>query len=353
MAAPGPPNDGQRWMPNGFPPRTFPVDPRLPSSGAGAGGIGHAGTASVPAGVKGGRRGKGWWVVGAAVLLAVLLLGVGLALSQGGDDGNARVAPGTSTSTAATGGTRSDPTTSAVTPSSIEPVGATTAPNDLAAGAIEASPSELTIPRVDANAGPQAARLTLRNTGVAALSYTTQASSKGLTASPGRGTIGPGAATELSVTLDGSKVTSEGPFRATLEVGGTGGTATVQVSSVVGRPPRILDDAGESCTKATATCSKQIKLSASSLPNPSPCNTLWFYSVRITDASPIQAFSRQGQGDADPPLVAAGQPPGASGIYQSREQFKPLPKGAVLRFAIEAVDQHGFAARLPEQTIQC
>jgi len=195
--------------------------------------------------------------------------------------------------------------------------------------------------------------VTLRNTGAAALSFTTQASSKALTASPDRGNIGPGGTTELRVTLDASKVASEGPFTATLDVGGTGGTSTVRVSSVVGRPPRVTDDAGESCTRATTACSRQIKLSASSLPNPSPCNTFWFYSVRISDASPIQAFSRQGQANADPPLVAAGQAPGASGIYQSRDQFKPLPNGAVLRFAIEAVDQHGFAARLPEQTIQC
>ncbi|MEO5678480.1 MAG: hypothetical protein ABIS47_02320, partial [Acidimicrobiales bacterium] len=196
--------------------------------------------------------------------------------------------------------------------------------------------------------GPQVGRVTLRNTGAGALSYTTQSSSPAITASPTRGTIAPGASAEVAVALDGSKVVTEGPFSGTLTVGGTGGTKAVQVSATVGRPPRVVDDAGEACAARSATCSRQIKVAPSA--DATPCNTAWLYSVTITDQSRIQSakvVARQGLANADSPLLAGG-----SGIYQS-PPFAPLPQGSVLRFMVEAVDQYGFSVRLPEQTISC
>jgi len=306
--------------------------------------------------VGGKRRNRGRGPAVLAALLAVLLLAAGLALAYRGSEEEARVATDASTSTtsSAVAPTFETSSTTLVAPSSIPPVVNSTTPTPEVVGMIETSSSSLTIPRVDASAGPQSGRVTLRNKGTGALTYTTQASSTAITASPGRGTIAPGATTQLTVTLDGSKVTSEGPFSATLSIDGTGGAAKVQVVSIVGSPPRI-DEAGEKCPTGTASCSRQIKLSASSVPNPSPCNTVWFYSVTITDSSQIQlakVIARQGRSNADTQLVAAGQPPGTSGTYQS-EPFNPLPPGGALRFAIEAVDQHGFKTRLPEQYISC
>ncbi|HVL03470.1 MAG TPA: hypothetical protein VM386_03425, partial [Acidimicrobiales bacterium] len=192
--------------------------------------------------------------------------------------------------------------------------------------------------------------LTLSNRGGTPLTYTAQSSSPGLSVAPARGTIGPGSSAPVTVTLDGSRIPSDGPFTGTLSFGGTGGTRTVQVVSVVGRGPEIRDGVGESCAGAVAACSRYIKVDMSS-PTTSPCNRPWLYSVLITDQSRIQSarvIARYNLANADAALRRGGN----TDIFQS-DPFRPIPAGIVLRFSIEAIDEHGFRRQIGDQTIDC
>lgn len=355
MGAPPPVDPGPVWMDNGFPPRTFPFA-AVRDGSAGA-------TGPVPVGPSPRRRRRrGPWVAAAAALIALLFLGAGLALATRDDDGGADLAvDDTSTTVAAldTSVPTSDPGTTLESTTSIEPVSTTVAPDGsastVAAGVLDTSTAELAIPRVNAADGPGTARLTLRNSGAGALSYTTQPSTAGLSATPARGTIAPGGAVELVVGLDGTRVPAEGPFTATLTVGGTGGTRSVKVTSLVGRPPTIADDSGEPCTAANVPCSRQIRLAPPTFPVSSPCNTPFAYSVNVADQSRIQsvrAIARRGLANADAPLLPRGQPGGANGVYESAP-MTAVPTGLTLRFFIEATDQLGFTIRLAEQTIVC
>jgi len=217
-------------------------------------------------------------------------------------------------------------------------------------GVLEPSLTTLVLPRTDATVGVSRATLKLRNAGAAAITYTTQSSSPGLTVSPPQGGLAPGATTDLTVTLDATRVPSEGPFAGTLTFSGTGGTKTVAVQSVVGRPPEIFEAGGEACTPPSQTCSPQIKLAISD-PTRSPCNTQWIYIIGIRDMSAIQSarvIARKNGSNADSPLRKGG----ATDLFTS-DAFGALGSGVVLRFYVEAVDQYGFGRRLADQTITC
>jgi len=336
----------QEWLPTGFPPRSFApgapvVQPTTPV-------------------VTSRRRGRGRWLVAAAVLAAVLLLAAGLFLATR-DSGGGRLATGASTSTSAPD--TSLPSFEATTslgdpPPSIEPVTTatsaatvtTTAVTGGAAGVgtLEPDLSTLTLGRTDATVGVTRAPLTLRNVGTAALTYTTQSSSPGLSATPARGTIGPGAAAALTVTLDAGPIPTEGPFTGTLSFGGTGGTRAVQVRSTVGRPPDIIDSQGETCAPPSGTCSRLIKVDPTAPAGATPCIAGWIYGALVRDMSQVQSVTAMRRAGGPVPLQRFN----ADGLFASARQ-DPLGSGAVLRFTIEAVDQYGFARRLPDQTITC
>ena len=358
MAAPSRPSTQTEWMDNGFPPRSFPVEttrtqePPVPEAPSVVG-------PPPPPPVGSRPPGRGRWFAPIAALIALLLLAAVLALATRGDDDDDRVAAGTSSTGADTSAL--DPTTTVVTPSSLEPVGVTTAapapspaPSVAAPGVLETAQTTLAIPNVDATGPPRSARLTLRNRGTGELSYTTQPSSAALTATPASGTIPAGGTTDLTVALDGSNATTEGPFKGTLSIGGSGGTKVVQVTSTIGRPPRIVDDVGEPCPAGATRCSRQIKLAPVNRNDASPCNTAWAYAVRITDQGQVQAqaVARLGAGRADAVLAAAARSGSQKDIFVSRP-MAPVPAGTELRFSIEAVDQLGFGARLAEQVISC
>ena len=360
MAATRTPTQPTEWMANGFPPRSFPPEDPGPQAAPPPEGPPAAAVATAPpvAATAPPRRGR--WVAPLAALIALLLLAAGLLLATRGGDDDSRVATGTST-TEAGAPAFEEPTTSVAPPSSIEPVIPTTAPfvpstapTTAPPAVLETSLTTLTIPNVDTTAGPQTGRLTLSNRGRSPLTFSTQPSTALLAASPARGTIPPGGATDITVTLDGSRAATEGPFNGTLSIGGNGGTKVVQVASAIGRPPQIADDVGERCAVVTNRCSRQIKLAPPTQPDPSPCNTPWAYAVRISDQSRVQvtAVARVGLGNADTPLTSAAAAGGRSDIFISRP-MAPLPALADLRFFIEAVDQHGFRTRLAEQVISC
>lgn len=370
MGAPRAPGQGPEWMASGFPPRSFPIELESGRSAPRPERVTVGATSMTRSGGSG-RRGLGRWIAAAAVLLALLLLAGGLVLANRRGDSGANVASRGTTTTAAADTTAPsfESPTSVLVPTSIDPVGRSTAVDNGSsstttaaaaapapgAGVLETSVSDLAVPKVDATSGPQANRLTLRNTGGTDISYATQSSSPALTANPGQATIPAGGSTELTVTLNGSKITSEGPFAGTLTFDGNGGSKAVRVTSVVGRPPSIYDKIGNSCSPPSASCSRQIRVAATSNPNATPCDTPWIYAVVIVDQSLIQsakATARRNLANADAALVTGGQPRGASGAYVSNA-FPPVGAGTVLRFTLEAVDQFGFTVRLAQQTIYC
>ncbi len=346
------PDEPTEWLPSGFPPRSFPP----------GGAVTHA---TAPAAGRPPLLGRGRWLALAAALVAALLVIGVLAVSRD-DDGASELASGTGSTTSAvdTSVPGFEETTSAPAPApapSIEPVGTTavgavttpTAPVATGApsGALEPSVTTLMLPKTDVTAGASRATFSLRNSGDGALSFTATSSAPGLSVAPSRGDIAPRASVVLTVTLDGARISGEGPFAGTLSFGGSGGAKLVQVQSVLGKPPEFTDDVGEVCVPGSASCSQQIKLAPTTTPDPSPCNTAWLYSITITDQSRIrsaQAMARVGLANADAPLRRGG----STDIFQSIA-FPPLPPGAVLRFAMEAVDELGFGQRLPEQTIVC
>ncbi len=352
MSASLPPEQGPEWMEDGFPPRSFPIETARPRMPTGA-------TRAAPVVIEdasGGRRrrGRGRWIAAAAVLIALLLLAAGLLLARRrSDDGSNVAASATSTTAADTSVPSFDSTTELPTTSTLDTSTtlAESPSSTVAPGVLETGLDTLTIPKVNAADGRQTGVVMLRNSGTTALSYTTQSSSAGLTASPARGPIPAGGSAQLTVSLDAARIAAEGPFSGTLTIGGTGGVKTVQVMSTVGRPPVIADDAGEQCAPPSATCSRQIKLASTSVPAPTPCNTAWLFSVSVTDQSQIRevrAVARKGLANADTPLMPGGRP----GAFQST-LMTPVPAGIVLRFMIEATDQYGFTTRRAEQTITC
>ena len=346
-----PPQDQRpEWLPSGFPPRSFPPGPPATAPGPAGAGLGP----SAPGG------GRGRWLAAIAALVALILLAAGLfAATRGGDDDDeGQLATGTSSTAVDTSVPTFDTSTTAVQPAttaSIAPVttaaASTTTPTTVAAGVLEVAPATLVLPKTDATAGATRGTLTLRNSGGAPITFTVQSSTTGVTAAPTRGNLAPGASIGLTATLDASRIPTEGPFTATLSFGGSGGARTVPVTSTTGRPPEFTDNVGEACTVPSTTCSRQIRLAPSSDPNPTPCNTKWAYAVTITDQSQIttaRALARRGIANADAGLQQAA----GTDIFISNS-FDPLPTGTVLKFALEAVDVHGFARRLPEQTITC
>lgn len=347
-----PPEQGQQWLPSGFPPRSFPPGPPaspLPTDGSAA--------APAPAG-------RARWLGAIAGLVALLLLAGGLfaATRGGGDKDDAQLATGPTSSEPDTSVPTFDTTTTSVvaatTTPSIEPVttaaaqpSTTPPPNAPSAGVLEVSTGTLVLPKTDATVGATRGNVTLRNVGGSPLSYTVQSSVASLTAAPARGNLNPGTSLTLTINLDASRIPTEGPFSGTLSFGGTGGPRTIQVTSTTGRPPDFMDNVGEACTVASTTCSRQIKLGdPAGQADPSPCNTPWAYAITITDQSQItssRAIARRGVANADAALH-----PAPGDIFVSNS-FSPLPAGTVLRFALEAIDVHGFGRRLPEQTIAC
>lgn len=375
MAAPRSTGGRPQWQANGFPPRTFPVEAgngQRPAAAAGPdGGLPPAPPPPPPAHAPP-RRGRGRWIAAAVALLAVLLLAAALLLLRGGDD-EADLTTGTSSTLApADTSVPAFDATTLVTPVSLEPVvpttlgptpgttpraATTTTPTTAGRGVLEISPSAIAIPRVDATVGPEAAGLTLRNAGPSAFTYQVQPGHTALSASPAQGTIPPGGTVQVTVRLDGAKVAAEGPFSATLGIVSSGGTRAVAVTSTVGRPPLVLDDIANSCTTGAATCSRQINLSTRQ-PGDSPCTTTWGYAVRIIDQSQVQAkvvarITRAGSTfNADTSLGSATATGGPREVYVS-QVMPQLQPGDVLRFFIEAVDQHGFVTRLAQETISC
>lgn len=350
-----PPEQGQQWLPSGFPPRSFPPGP--PASPMPSG----SGVAPAPAG-------RARWLGAIAGLVALLLLAGGLfAATRGGDDeDDAQLATGPTSSEPDTSVPTFDTTTTTTAPvaaatttqPSIDPVttavaqpSTTPPPNSPSAGVLEVSTGTLVLPKTDATVGATRGTVTLRNVGGSPLSYTVQSSVASLTAAPARGNLNAGTSLTLTVNLDASRIPTEGPFTGTLSFAGTGGSRTIQVTSTTGRPPEFTDNVGETCTVASTTCSRQIKLGdPAGQANPSPCNTPWAYAITITDQSQIsssRAIARRGVANADAALH-----PAPNDIFVSNS-FSPLPAGTVLRFALEAIDVHGFGRRLPEQTIAC
>ncbi len=364
------PQGSEPWMPNGFPPPSFVVETERITTFAGA---------------------RGRWLAAAAILGALLLIaGVVLIANQKDDktalkSGSSTSAPGSTTATLP-GSTLLDPTAGgadatlppggagggggALDPSLTVPGGGgggggtgttvggggggggggvVTPPPGATPAALATSAGAISIPKVDSTAGPQFGKITLRNSGGSPVNYTSQSQfPNSLTIDKPSGTLAPGASIELTITLDGTKL-GEGAFSGQVGFDGAG-SPRVTVTSTIGRPPVILDTAGEPCAAETTTCSKQIKLEPNNTPNATPCNTSWSYRVAVSDESQLKAVRADTTTDVE--LKINNAPNGPSGIWQSGVQ-NPVAAGTTLKFTIEAVDVLDYTRRSTERTITC
>lgn len=343
------PQESEPWMPNGFPPPSFVVETERVSAFAGA---------------------RGRWLAAAAILGALLLI-AGVLLIARQDDGRTALTAGTTTTvfgdtTLTTPTTALEPTASLppaantvpgdtgttipATPTTGARPGATTAAPPPAAGAgVLAAASTLTIPKVDANAGPGSAQMALRNNGNASLSFNSQTNFSGLTVGPPTGTIAAGREVVVTITLNGAAA-AEGPFTGIVSFGGTGGTQRVTVTSQVARLPVISEnaDAVRQCPTEGPTCSRLIDAPGEAQ-GLNPCTTDgWVFKVNVSDDSGVSRVQALGPGVA----LKTANPTPTSAVWQSDPQPKILP-GVTYKFTIEAVDKFENIRRTTERTITC
>lgn len=348
VSAVDPSGPTRHWLPNGFPPRTFP------QPGAQTAPVflsWHPVPSSAPV-----RRPRLWPV--AAVMLTVAVVAGALFLASRQDNNKPRQVTDsvTSLSTTTSSSVPPTPTSTTTATSLVEPI-PTTIPGTsipgtvMDSGVLALSTTALNLPKTDATAGASEAPLTLQNAGRGDLTFIAESTTPGLRVTPTRGTIAAGRSTNLTVSLEGAQLTTEGPFRGQLKLGGTGGTGTVDVDAIVGRPPDIVDNVGDACPEPSATCARAIKLAPTAEPGATACNTPWVYAVTISDQSTIRSarvIARRGLANADTALERAS----SDGLFVSMP-FAPLPANFVLRFTVEATDEFGFTRRFPEQSITC
>lgn len=349
-----PQQGSEPWMPNGFPPPSFVVETERTRGLAGP---------------------RGRWLAAAAILGAILLIAGVVLIANQGDDQTALNTGATSSTLGGTGPTfpntgTLDPTATSLeattvpgggggttVPGASTTAGPTTTAGRPAAGpgVLEASTATVTLP----TAAPFVGKVTLKNAGASPLTYSTRSNLPSiLTVDRSNGTIAPGASTEVTITLDGSKA-PEGSVPGKLAFDSNGGNKVVDVVAKIARPPVINENVGEPCGTASRTCSKQIKVVTQGA---NPCTGRWQYSVTVSDESgqlkSVKADAARKKGtettNVDADLKIDGRLSGPAGKWQS-DVFDPILAGSTLTFTLEAIDTFDAAGRSdpPTREIVC
>ena len=333
------------WMPNGFPPPSFVVEAERTTTFAG---------------------GRGRWLAAAAILGAVLLIAGLLLIARSGDGDRTDLATsGSTTSTVAPAPgftpsqvdpTQGDPSAN-TTPTIIVDPNATTAPAAGATTTVVAAPvpgappppppgvltpaaTSVTLPTAF-NPRPSTGTIELRNTGPSPLEFTTQTST-GLTATPATGAILPGASTTVTLTLNGAGI-REGEYNGSVAFGGSGGTRSVQVRSVVANAPNINPAVGGRYAYPEPGQTGCI--------NPSQPTPKWRIRAAITDSSRLDSVTARVNG-TDFNMTEEKRADGkGTGIWSVT--LDPLQPGTEVKFTIRAVDALRAEATTPEEVFRC
>lgn len=332
------------WMPNGFPPPSFVVEAERASALAG----------------------RGRWLAAAAILGALLLIAGILLIARSGDDGKTQLATDASTTTTQAEAAPVVPPVEgpqsavtlppgATTDSTALPVGpgaATTttvaaapvpgAPPPPPPGVLEA-PGGITLPTAFTNRPPVSGQVTLRNSGPTALNFGSEAGT-GLAVSPASGSIAPGAAATVNVTFTPGNLpeTRVGEaYIGRIVFNGTGGSRTLEVRTVVAKPPTITP------TVPNGPYVQPV------LSNKGPCDGgTWAVRAVVADqpagVRDVTAFiSERGAPPKGEPMVL--EPRGTWAL-----QRQPVTRDDALRIArIEAADNHGARAVVEPNEAVC
>lgn len=331
------------WMPNGFPPPSFVVEAERASALAG----------------------RGRWLAAAAILGALLLIAGILLIARSGDDGKTQLATDASTTTTQAEAAPVVPPVEgpqsavtlppgATTDSTALPVGPGAATTTVAAapvpgappppppGVLEA-PGGITLLTAFTNRPPVSDEVTLRNSGPTALNFGSEAGT-GLTVSPASGSIGPGAAATVNVTFTPGNLpeTRVGEaYIGRIVFNGSGGSRTMEVRTVVAKPPTITP------TVPNGPYVQPV------LSNKGPCDGgTWAIRAVVADqpagVRDVTAFiSERGAPPKGEPMVL--EPRGTWAL-----QRQPVTKEQALRIArIEAADNHGARAVVEPKELVC
>ena len=327
------------WLPNGFPPPSFVVE-----------------TERTTTTTFGARRGR--WLAAAALLGAVLLI-AGLLLIARSSDDKTGVATGGSTTTVAdavpTPDSSFNPTdvtpvatvppagpsdstipAAGTTVTTAAPVGPTVPPPP--PGVLTPSATAVSLPTAF-NPAPSTGTIALRNTGPSPLDFTAQTST-GLSAAPATGTILPGASTTVTLTLDGRGI-REGDYNGSVTFGGSGGTKSVQVRSVVANAPTVQP-------------SRPTGFVVVPPPGQDACDAKWQVEATVTDASDIKSvvafISRGGEAPREFSMKPAPGRPRIWILVDEQDKVTPPPN---LKLRVRATDALNAVGTSAEEAVTC
>lgn len=234
----------EQWLPNGFPPPSFVVETERTSTFAG----------------------RGRWLA-AAALLGVVLLVAGLLLIARSEPDRTALRTDASTTSTSVGEAAVFPSSSippaegdpnaTIQPGVVVDPNATTAPPAAGAttttaapapgappppppGVLEA-PGGITLPTAFTNRPPVSGSITLRNSGPTELNFGSEVGT-GIAVNPASGTIAPGATQAVAVTFTPGNLPETELGKAyvgRIVFNGSGGSRTVEVRTVVAKPPTI------------------------------------------------------------------------------------------------------------------
>ena len=337
----------EQWLPNGFPPPSFVVETERTSTFAG----------------------RGRWLAAAALLGVVLLIAGLLLIARSDPDRTALRTDATTTSTTtaeaapvpSVSPTEGDPNATApaiVDPTATAPpaAGATTtvaapvpgAPPPPPPGVLEA-PGGITLAPAFTNRPPVAGSLTLRNSGPTPLSFGSDVGQNtGFSVSPASGTIAPGATQPITVTFTPGNLPETEVGKAyvgRIVFNGSGGSRTVEVRTVVAKPPTI---------KPVGQGDKYV---VSSRTNSTPCEGVaWLVRANVADTPAgvrnVTAFISSNGGPAEGTPMARKFGSDTAGIWELERP--PATKEQGLRITrIVAVDNHRAEAEVRPDELVC
>ena len=337
----------EQWLPNGFPPPSFVVETERTSTFAG----------------------RGRWLAAAALLGVVLLIAGLLLIARSDPDRTALRTDATTTSTRPAEAapvpslvlpTEGDPNATApavVDPTATAPpaAGASTTVAAPVPGApppppprVLEAPGGITLATAFTNRPPVSGSLTLRNSGPTPLNFGSDVGQNtGFSVSPASGTIAPGATQPITVTFTPGNLPETEPGKAyvgRIVFNGSGGSRTVEVRTVVAKPPTI------------ASTRQDGNFVVTELSNQTPCQGKWSVRARVADQPAgvrnVTAFISEGVGTprGTPMVLEFGD--ATAGTWKID---RPAAAGKDFKItSIKAVDRHGAEAEVePNEVVDC
>lgn len=249
--------------------------------------------------------------------------------SAGGPPTSTVPTPSTTIGVASPGAPTTLPTTTATTvvssTSSTSSTSTTAAPPRLA----------VTPARVAIGASTTSASVTVRNDGATALAWTTEQVSPALRAQPPSGTLAPGARATITVAVDRAG-RPEGPFTASMVVGGNGGSSTVTFDGTTEHPPVVTLSTSPSPLPTMYT------------PNAGCVPVTATVSAVVSDESALASVTLYRRA---PLAVSAASTPMTFRVDRWVATLGPFTTGGAAEWWVRAEDARGNVTTTPSRTV--